>query len=297
MADKRPWFRVDTGYFDNPKVEPLVEENPRAIILHLAAIAYARRHLTDGVAPMRSALRDAYAEQCDVDALVSAGLVEVHETGSCGARGPVIVVHDYLEHQTAATDVEGAAERGRAAARARWNAASNADRSADPNTERESRESRESREKERGDVAALCDRLATRIEANSAKPVGAGAKWRDSARLLLDRDNRPLNEALRLIDWCQENDFWRSNVLSMPKFREKYDTLRLQAERDRGRPVSSWERAERNGSGPPPPAEPGHHESVEDWTARIAREQEAERVATEERRAMRLAAQAATHGE
>ncbi|MFY2788488.1 hypothetical protein [Rhodococcus sp. MALMAid1271] len=55
------------------------------------------------------------------------------------------------------------------------------------------------------------------------------AKWRTEARLLLDKDGRDLDRALRLIDWATADSFWKSNILSMPKFREKYDQLRLKA--------------------------------------------------------------------
>lgn len=86
----------------------------------------------------------------------------------------------------------------------------------------------------RADVLELCERLATRIEGNTGRrpTFGSGPNgWLTSARLLIDKDGRPLEEARELIDWCQADEFWRSNILSMPKFRQKYDTLRLQAKR------------------------------------------------------------------
>jgi hypothetical protein len=64
---------------------------------------------------------------------------------------------------------------------------------------------------------------------NGGRPPTITAQWRTSARLLLDKDGRDLAKALNLIDWCQADSFWRSNILSMPKFREKYDQLRLRA--------------------------------------------------------------------
>ena len=78
----------------------------------------------------------------------------------------------------------------------------------------------------REDVELLCNRLRDRIIANGAKAKITDA-WRREARLLLDSDGRDLTQALRVIDWCQQDSFWKSNVLSMPKFREKYDQLRL----------------------------------------------------------------------
>lgn len=80
----------------------------------------------------------------------------------------------------------------------------------------------------REDVEALCRRLHDRITANGSKAVITAA-WRTEARLILDRDGRELDKALRLIDWCQDDPFWKSNILSMHKFRAQYDRLRLQA--------------------------------------------------------------------
>lgn len=89
----------------------------------------------------------------------------------------------------------------------------------------------------RDDVTRLCDRLADRIEANGAKRPTITAKWRDAARLMLDNDGRTEAEVAGAIDWCQADEFWRANVLSMPKLREKYDQLLLQAKR--GRPPAT----------------------------------------------------------
>ena len=99
----------------------------------------------------------------------------------------------------------------------------------------------------REDVQALCDHLRRRVIANGSR-VNITGKWRDAARLLIDRDKRPIGEAHALIDWCQDSEFWRPNVQSLPKFREKYDTLRLQAQRKSGTPRQQaeqdmWERA------------------------------------------------------
>lgn len=83
----------------------------------------------------------------------------------------------------------------------------------------------------RSDVDALCSRLHERITANGAKAT-ITKRWHDSARLLIDRDGRELDQALRLIDWATDHSFWSANVLSMPKFREKYDQLLIQARRE-----------------------------------------------------------------
>lgn len=83
----------------------------------------------------------------------------------------------------------------------------------------------------REDVERVCSHLADRIEGNGSKRPTITKSWRTAARLLLDKDGRTEEQVHGAIDWCQNSDFWRSNVLSMPKLREKYDTLRLQAAR------------------------------------------------------------------
>lgn len=85
----------------------------------------------------------------------------------------------------------------------------------------------------REDVEQLCEHLADRIEANGSRRPQITSRWRDAARLLIDRDSRAADEVHRAIDWCQDDEFWRTNILSMPKFREKFDQMRLQAGRRR----------------------------------------------------------------
>lgn len=81
----------------------------------------------------------------------------------------------------------------------------------------------------RPDVERVCAHLAARITGNGSKPPTIGQRWRDSARLLIDKDGRTVDQIIKAVDWCQDSEFWRANVMSMPKLREKYDQLRLAA--------------------------------------------------------------------
>lgn len=81
--------------------------------------------------------------------------------------------------------------------------------------------------------AVLSVILADLIEENGANRPKVSRKWADAERLMLDRDHRDPVEAERLIRWSQASEFWRANILSMPKFREKYDQLLLQAKADK----------------------------------------------------------------
>lgn len=144
MADKRYYAKIDVGYLDNPKIAPLVESQPRSVLLHLWCITYSRQHGTDGIVPMRIAMRHACAAQCDLDVLLQNGLlVQVDELHA--------EVHDYLEHQDSAASLKKASDLARRAAAARWSdPQDDAERNADRNADRNAKERRgEERKKTR----------------------------------------------------------------------------------------------------------------------------------------------------
>lgn len=83
----------------------------------------------------------------------------------------------------------------------------------------------------REDVERLCIHLADRIEGNGSKRPSITEKWRDAARLMIDRDDRTAQQIHTAIDWCQDDEFWRINIESMPTLRRQYDKVRLAAQR------------------------------------------------------------------
>lgn len=83
-------------------------------------------------------------------------------------------------------------------------------------------------EPHREDVEALCARLREHIAANTDKPPNITQSWRRDARLLLDKDDIEFDAAMRVLDWCQQDSFWRSNILSMPTFRKQFMRLQIQ---------------------------------------------------------------------
>lgn len=88
---------------------------------------------------------------------------------------------------------------------------------------------------DRPEVDRLCEHLADRIAANGSKRPKITKKWRDAVRLMLDRDGRTAQEVQGAIDWSQRDEFWRGVVLSAPKLREKFDQMRLAAQREQAR--------------------------------------------------------------
>lgn len=172
MADKRAYFKVDVGYLTNPKISALLDDEPRAVLLHLCCIAYSAQHLTDGKVPMHLAMRLACAEQCDIDLLLHCGLLEQVDSRT-------VLVHDYLEHQRSAEEAKRASDKGKRAASARWsdapgNASSNATGMPDAMPNPMPRE-REEREKNTPAVAdGLFDEFWTRYPRKEGK--GAARK-------------------------------------------------------------------------------------------------------------------------
>lgn len=117
------WVRIEPEMIDHPKIIGLSDA---AFALHVRAICYCNRHLTDGEVPApalaKLGRRRAAAE------LVSAGLWLQEESGNYH-------IHDYLEYQPSRRTVherrEGLSDRraeaGRKGAAKRWHADSNRD--------------------------------------------------------------------------------------------------------------------------------------------------------------------------
>lgn len=188
-------------------------------------------------------------------------------------KAGMAVVHDYLEHQRSASEAtslrDARREAGRRGAASRWsgddgNSHSNSHSKGDGKSmanawqvdgksmaegEREEKKTTSSSDSSaianedppepppRDDVEQLCARVADHTAANSNQPRPTITKrWRDHARLLLDKDlaaeNDPLGLALRVADWAAANTFWSSNILSMPKLRQEFARLRIQARQE-----------------------------------------------------------------
>ncbi|QVJ00409.1 hypothetical protein KGD82_16755 [Nocardiopsis eucommiae] len=87
----------------------------------------------------------------------------------------------------------------------------------------------------REDVERVCAHLRAQVIEGGEPPhrVNVTKRWRDAARLLMDRDGVTEDQIIRAIDWVQTNEFWRPNIRSMPKLREKFFTLRDRAAEER----------------------------------------------------------------
>jgi hypothetical protein len=247
--DSRAYVRLDVGLPLNPKLAEL--DDPAAGWLYVSSICYSGQAFTDGHFPVAVVTRLAGVDRSVGERLVEQGLWHLsgHDCDRCKQpKTGFAVVHDYLEHQRSAEEVRGLsakrAEAGRRGAERRWAAEGKASAMASATAnavatgkqtdgrEEERRKEPSSRKAEqpRDDVTKLCTHLRARVASNGVRlPEEISKQWLTDARLMLDKDGRDLDEALRVIDWCTQDDFWRGNILSVTKLREKYDQLRLKA--------------------------------------------------------------------
>ena len=255
------WFKVDDKLHDHRKAR---KAGKAAMGMWVLAGSWSSDNLTDGFIPEDVALR--WGTRADAERLVAAELWQA----SSRDGEPGWQFHDWARFQPSAAVTAAVrakeAEAGMRGNHKRWHS----DRGIiDPNCEfcyrvpdqepdgvtrsepESGGESGANRPvpvpdpdvgtyvptSRRDDVERICEHLADAIEGNGSKRPAITTKWRDAARLMLDRDKRTEAEVIAAINWCQGDDFWRGNVMSMPKLREKYDQMRLQAQR-RQRPTS-----------------------------------------------------------
>lgn len=72
----------------------------------------------------------------------------------------------------------------------------------------------------------LSQKLFTRIKSNNPKAKEPNIQvWAKHIDLMLRIDKRTSEEIEVVIDWCQQDNFWYTNILSTDKLRKQYDRL------------------------------------------------------------------------
>jgi len=85
----------------------------------------------------------------------------------------------------------------------------------------------------------LADTLEDLLKVNGVRKLPARPAGLVEADRLLRIDRVPLDQALEVLRFALADDFWKQNILSMGKFREKFETLRLRFEVGRKRSNSA----------------------------------------------------------
>lgn len=102
--DKRTYIRLHDGMPDHPKVDPLSDKAFRLIV---ESWCWCSRHLTDGRMPLATWRKRGTAK----------ARAELAAAGLAVVDGEAVIMHDYLEHQRSAAEVELVKEKRRAAGR------------------------------------------------------------------------------------------------------------------------------------------------------------------------------------
>ncbi|WP_257883171.1 replication protein [Loigolactobacillus coryniformis] len=76
----------------------------------------------------------------------------------------------------------------------------------------------------------LADYLFQAIKGNNPEAKQPNMQtWSNDVRLMIERDKRTPTQIRNMIDWCQSDSFWMTNILSPKKLREKYDQMKVKA--------------------------------------------------------------------
>lgn len=256
---KRPsrYAALAAGYYDDPAV---IAAGPDAEILYIRMISWCAMHPeTDGVIPLevaksRLGFTDAPTR---LEALEANSLVTVDDT--------TVTITSWIRWNGSWSDIKAADNARKASARerkarqrARQAAAKTNPETAAPapeetpapalvDTDEPAADTLEATvidqdadtsdapapALERPDVEAVCDHMADSVAARTGRRPRITKRWRDAARLMIDRDQRPTDQIHAAIDWVAQSDFWAANILGLPKLREKWDTIYLQARREK----------------------------------------------------------------
>ena len=221
------YARLYDDILDNSKIATL---RPAEFGLFCAMISWSHRNDSDGAVPLSRlhglldwSTKEAYAKA--LLALSKAELIEIK-------TGLYAKVHDYELHNETHAERNARRIAARNAAGIRWgNAERNAESMPRIKEKVKEKENDVSKELTSSDASDLCQKLELSLHAWGAKGHTTEA-WMTAADRLLRLDKRPLDEAIQVLEWATQSEFWRPNIMSMPTFREKYDTLRGQMMRD-----------------------------------------------------------------
>ena len=264
MTDNRHWAKIDTSYIMNPKwfrVERFIGDHIElangktdstchqlaianalrtARESHLASILYCSQNQTDGVFPVRAIKAVASVVTSDEETALTA----LFEVGLwINLPGGMAEVHDFLEHQTPASLTKKRSDAGKKGAATRWQndgksaQSANGKTMASANAEKKRKEENISNSRvlpegaNRTDIQEILDYLDAALK-EAEIPLPSRTKTNlTAARLLLDKDGHTVDQVKAAIDFTFQDEFWRTNIRSMSKLREKWVQLRGAAQR------------------------------------------------------------------
>jgi hypothetical protein len=82
-----------------------------------------------------------------------------------------------------------------------------------------------------GEVHRLCAHLALRIHLNNpgGREPTVTDRWLEICQAMIEKDGRTVGMIRAAIDWSQNNEFWRQEILGMGALRYRFVQLQQQA--------------------------------------------------------------------
>lgn len=240
------WFKVDDQLAFHAKT---VMVGNSAMGLWVRAGSWSSAHLTDGFIPahMANAMANAMAKPSDTESLVESGLWDEVDGG--------YQFHDWSEFQPSGEEEkqkrkatsEARSAAGKAGAKARWDSKTDGKRNGKPMANASERDgkpmaptrpvlkdkdssSEVAKATPRPEVESLLDLLDKCIESNGLKTPSRNKGNTNSMRLLIDRDGYTPDQVAWIIRWATTDSFWRTNILSAVKLRDKFTQLMAKAD-------------------------------------------------------------------
>ncbi len=98
------------------------------------------------------------------------------------------------------------------------------------------------RDPDKPDARRLSVLLFNKIKSQDPKAKAPNwTSWDEDMEKLIRIDGRTVEDIEFIIKWCQDSDFWRKNILSASKLREKFTTLWVQSRDDAPKPKAQPE--------------------------------------------------------
>ena len=235
------WIRIDDNLPDHPKIIGLSD---KAFRLYISMLCYSSRYLTDGF--ISSPVADRLGNADVFSELSNTGLIRpLNRQLNDGYE-----IESYHEYQSTKAEVEVIKERNRQRTQ-KWREKNkgNADVTRNENVSNSDVTDPPIHTHTHTPIPnssnpihrELAEYLAQRIADNGSKSPNVTDGWINDIRLMIERDGRTIEQIRYIIDWCQSDSFWRSNILSPSKLRIKFDQLRLNAEQKSSRKVPQGE--------------------------------------------------------
>jgi hypothetical protein len=235
------WIRIDDNFPDHPKIIGL---SNLAFRTHIQGLCYCGRFLTDGFIPF-AAINSMITEPENkpTDELESAGLWVRDDKG--------FHILNYQEYQSTKAEVEVIKARNRERTQ-KWREKNKGNADVTRNQQNSNSNVTVPHTPIHTHTPIpnvvidpvyqeLAQYLAQRITDNGSKTPTVTHTWINDIRLMVERDGRSVEQIRYIIDWCQTDSFWRSNIFSPSKLRSKFDQLRLNADLQSVRKVPQGE--------------------------------------------------------